>query len=170
MKNCPCRSGKIFQECCEPYIKGTQIAPTPDAVMRSRYTAYTIGDMGYIEQTMKGPAAENFDRVSTLQFATESEWQGLDIIRSYQPFPTTAYVEFVAHYNDSKGRHQHMNELSEFQLQDGQWYYVDGKQEVHHHNHHNDTPTPVRHSGEKLGRNDPCHCKSGKKYKKCCGA
>ena len=24
--------------------------------------------------------------------------------------------------------------------------------------------------GEKIGRNDPCPCGSGKKYKKCCGA
>ncbi|MBL4941397.1 MAG: SEC-C domain-containing protein [Colwellia sp.] len=26
-----------------------------------------------------------------------------------------------------------------------------------------------KHNGQKeLGRNDPCHCGSGKKYKKCC--
>ncbi|MBQ8666614.1 MAG: SEC-C domain-containing protein [Lachnospiraceae bacterium] len=28
----------------------------------------------------------------------------------------------------------------------------------------------VRHEGPKIGRNDPCPCGSGKKYKKCCGA
>jgi preprotein translocase subunit SecA len=27
---------------------------------------------------------------------------------------------------------------------------------------------PIRHRGQKLGRNDPCHCGSGKKYKSCC--
>ena len=26
-----------------------------------------------------------------------------------------------------------------------------------------------RHSAAKVGRNDPCPCGSGKKYKKCCG-
>ncbi len=30
-------------------------------------------------------------------------------------------------------------------------------------------PQPVQRSGEKVGRNDPCPCGSGKKYKKCCG-
>jgi preprotein translocase subunit SecA len=33
-----------------------------------------------------------------------------------------------------------------------------------------DHPKPVRHQGPKIGRNDPCTCGSGKKYKKCCGA
>jgi uncharacterized protein YecA (UPF0149 family) len=31
-------------------------------------------------------------------------------------------------------------------------------------------PKTVRHDGPKVGRNDPCPCGSGKKYKKCCGA
>jgi preprotein translocase subunit SecA len=29
---------------------------------------------------------------------------------------------------------------------------------------------PKKHNGAKVGRNDPCPCGSGKKYKKCCGA
>jgi SEC-C motif-containing protein len=27
----------------------------------------------------------------------------------------------------------------------------------------------IRREGKKVGRNDPCPCGSGKKYKKCCG-
>jgi preprotein translocase subunit SecA len=30
-------------------------------------------------------------------------------------------------------------------------------------------PQPFRHRGKRVGRNDPCPCGSGKKYKKCCG-
>jgi preprotein translocase subunit SecA len=30
-------------------------------------------------------------------------------------------------------------------------------------------PEPIKRSHEKVGRNDPCPCGSGKKYKKCCG-
>jgi preprotein translocase subunit SecA len=30
-------------------------------------------------------------------------------------------------------------------------------------------PSPVQSSHPKVGRNDPCPCGSGKKYKKCCG-
>lgn len=31
-------------------------------------------------------------------------------------------------------------------------------------------PEPIRRAAPKVGRNDPCPCGSGKKYKKCCGA
>ena len=33
----------------------------------------------------------------------------------------------------------------------------------------NSSPTPYKREGEKIGRNDPCPCGSGKKYKKCHG-
>jgi preprotein translocase subunit SecA len=38
------------------------------------------------------------------------------------------------------------------------------------HGDEGDRPTPVKREGKKIGRNDPCPCGSGKKYKKCCGA
>lgn len=31
------------------------------------------------------------------------------------------------------------------------------------------TQRPIRNPGEKRGRNEPCVCGSGKKWKKCCG-
>jgi preprotein translocase subunit SecA len=41
----------------------------------------------------------------------------------------------------------------------------------HHHGHHHHTPVQtLRRAGPKIGRNDPCICNSGKKFKKCCGA
>ncbi|NNM59120.1 MAG: hypothetical protein HKM04_04830 [Legionellales bacterium] len=168
MTTCPCCSGKTYQDCCEPYLTLNKPAPDPEALMRSRYTAHTLANVEYLKNTMKDKAAEHFDPVKTLRFAKDSEWQGLDVVRSYQPFPTTGYVEFVAHYNDAKGRHQHLHELSEFKLEDGQWYYVDGKKETAEGHHHHGAQ-PVRHATPKLGRNDPCSCGSGKKYKKCCG-
>ena len=30
-------------------------------------------------------------------------------------------------------------------------------------------PQPIVNNGPKVGRNDPCPCGSGKKYKNCCG-
>jgi uncharacterized protein YecA (UPF0149 family) len=30
-------------------------------------------------------------------------------------------------------------------------------------------PETVRRQGKKIGRNEPCPCGSGKKYKQCCG-
>ncbi len=30
-------------------------------------------------------------------------------------------------------------------------------------------PKPIKRPGSRIGRNDPCPCGSGRKYKKCCG-
>jgi len=38
------------------------------------------------------------------------------------------------------------------------------------HDHHHEPAEPYRRDTPKLGRNDPCFCGSGKKYKKCHGA
>lgn len=170
MSSCPCYSGKDFAACCEPYLTGAMFAPTPEALMRSRYTAYTLANINYIEKTQRDVAAKEFDRVESLQFAKESEWQGLEIVRSYQLAADVGYVEFIVHYNDGHHHHQHLHELSKFQHIEGQWYYVSGEQKSHDHAHyHEEKASPLRHDTPKLGRNDPCRCGSGKKYKKCCG-
>lgn len=38
------------------------------------------------------------------------------------------------------------------------------------HDHDQPAEAPYRRETPKLGRNDPCHCGSGKKFKKCHGA
>jgi SEC-C motif-containing protein len=35
--------------------------------------------------------------------------------------------------------------------------------------HHHEAEEPFRRVAAKVGRNDPCSCGSGKKFKKCCG-
>jgi uncharacterized protein YecA (UPF0149 family) len=35
--------------------------------------------------------------------------------------------------------------------------------------HYPDPVQPIRNTARKIGRNDPCPCASGKKFKKCCG-
>jgi SEC-C motif-containing protein len=168
MSGCPCHSGKSYQDCCEPYLTQAQTAPTPEALMRSRYTAHVLVNVDHLKRTCRGTAAAKFKRADSFRFAKESEWLGLDIVRAYMLSPTKGVVEFVAHYNDAKGRHDHVQEASEFLLEEGQWYYVGGKS-FEHHAHHHPVAEPIRHSAPKIGRNDPCSCGSGKKFKKCCG-
>lgn len=38
-----------------------------------------------------------------------------------------------------------------------------------HGHHHHEALKPLTRETPKLGRNDPCHCGSQKKFKKCCG-
>jgi SEC-C motif-containing protein len=97
---------------------------------------------------MKGAAAAGFVKEEMAAWVKNISWDGLKVIDS-QVNNETATVEFIAHYS-AQGNKDIMYEISEFQLENGKWYYVDGV-------------TP------KISRNDTCPCRSQKKYKKCCG-
>ncbi len=156
---CPCGSGKRFATCCEPYLQGAP-APTPEALMRSRYTAYTQANIDYIIKTMAGKAAIGFDKDAALLWTRTIDWLGLDIVAS-RTDGASGQVEFIAHYQDANGRQQ-LHEASEFSQQDGIWFYIDGEHPTHCSGH----ATAV--TATKVGANDTCPCGSGKKFKKCC--
>jgi SEC-C motif-containing protein len=154
MVNCPCGTGKLYTECCEPLIAGRKVANTPEALMRSRYCAYACGEMAYISHTMRPPAANHFPAEEKQQ--DQIKWIGLEIIKTVTQ-RSKGWVEFKAHYTRHSMPHV-LHEVSEFHLRAGIWYYVDGTHV---------TPTMITRSS--IGRNAFCLCGSGKKYKKCCG-
>lgn len=150
MKTCVCGTSETAEKCCELYIQKQGFAPTPEKLMRSRYTAYTQSNIDYIAQTMKGPAMKHFDPVTALQWAKEVQWIELKVLNApeVKPGETKGFVEFIARYL-LNGKEHALHEISEFHREDGCWYYYDGI-------------TP------KINRNALCPCGSGKKYKKCC--
>lgn len=158
--DCPCSSGKPYTECCEPYLSGLQAAPDPEALMRSRYTAYATLNMAYLENTLHPKQRHDYDAAGAEQWARESSWEGLEIV-SVAPGETanTGTVEFRASYS-RKGEHLVHHEIAEFRRGDGRWYFFDGKLVG---------PGQFRRERPKTGRNEPCPCGSGRKYKKCCG-
>lgn len=164
MKNCPCRkdSGidKAYANCCGPLVTGTQLSTTPEELMRSRYTAYTEGNIDYIANTMKGRAAANFNPSSAADWAQRVEWLQLIVMNS-RTEGDSGWVEFIAYFKEHGKKHA-IHELSEFKLEGGRWYYVDGSDP-------NTLVNKFNAIKDRLGRNDPCNCGSGKKYKKCCG-
>lgn len=157
MKACPCHSGKPYAECCELFISGKSLPKTPEQLMRSRYSAYTIINIDYIGRTMRGPAAKDFDKRETENWARQIEWLGLEVINTGIQ-DQNGFVEFIAKYA-KEGVTEQIHERSEFHRKDGKWYYVNGK---------NPSSSAPIHVAHKAGRNDPCPCKSGKKFKKCC--
>lgn len=158
---CPCGSGQGLKACCEPLIKGTKAAPTPEAVMRSRYTAYVTGDVAYLKETYLPANREDFDEDAVRKWSQSSEWLGLEILAtSGESSADRGVVEFVARYK-IEGQEQKHHEIADFKKQDGRWYFVDGRPPK---------TAPLKRDAAKANRNDPCPCGSGKKYKKCCGA
>jgi SEC-C motif domain protein len=171
---CPCGSNKSFQTCCEPFINGNSLPETAEQLMRSRYSAYTLGELGYIKKTCAPEALKDYDEEGVRTWSKQSKWLGLKIESTEKggPEDKRGKVEFTAKY-ELNGKVLEHHEVSDFRKDDkGRWLFVDGDSHVHQegqgHHHHHKQETVVR-EGPKIGRNDPCTCGSGKKYKKCCG-
>ncbi|MHB0953434.1 MAG: YchJ family protein [Allorhizobium sp.] len=158
---CACNSGKEFAICCDPYIAGRHPAPTAEALMRARYTAFTQGNLDYVEKTITDDASQSFNRVDMERSLPGTEWLGLEVRGTTGGRETddTGVVTFAFHYRN-KNREFSQVEIASFLRVDGVWLYHDS--EI------NPKSPPVR--VENVGRNEPCRCGSGKKYKKCCGA
>lgn len=128
--------------------------------MRSRYSAYAKHAIDYVEKTHDPESPDDFDAKAAQQWAEQTEWKRLEIKRTEagSAADETGVVEFVAHFK-TNGQDLSHHELSRFRKADGKWYYVDGET----------VKVPFMRAEPKLGRNDPCHCGSGKKFKKCHG-
>lgn len=161
MTMCPCGSEKTYSDCCQPLIDGKQNAPSAEALMRSRYSAYVTEKIDYIYDTLHPNKRQDFNRQESNEWATQSTWVSLEIVRTEKggPDDQTGVVEFIAQFrkNDKLVRH---HEVAEFVKETDRWFFVDGQAPK---------PVQIRRQGPKIGRNDPCMCGSGKKYKKCCG-
>lgn len=170
---CPCGSGLDYRSCCEPLIKGTALPETAEKLMRSRYTAFTLPDVAYLKKTLAPESQHDFDSKNTEQWAKQSKWKGLKIISTKDGAATDSKgtVEFIATY-EANGEGVDHHEVAEFRkANNGQWLFVDGDSHTHKEgedHHHHQIETVVR-TEPKIGRNDPCHCGSGKKFKKCHG-
>ncbi|TCV81107.1 SEC-C motif-containing protein [Sulfurirhabdus autotrophica] len=157
MELCSCGSNNAFLKCCGRYIKLAEAAPTAEALMRSRYTAFTLNDLDYISRTWHPDTRPGKEDEPSEQL----EWLKLEVKATSAggKDDTEGTVEFVAHYC-ANGIEGHMQEKSRFIKENGLWFYVDGDCV--------DQSTIQPHL-DKVGRNDLCPCGSRKKYKKCCG-
>ncbi len=129
--------------------------------MRSRFTAFALGDLDHIQRTYARAEREKFDLSAAENTSSSIEWVRLEI------FGTSAggvdddvgTVDFAAHYRKDGASLVH-RERSRFQREKGLWVYVEG----------DIIPSAGPRQSGKTGRNQPCPCGSGKKFKKCCGA
>lgn len=157
-EKCPCGSTLSFAKCCGPLIKGTSPAPTAESLMRSRYSAYTKGEIDYLYATTHPDFRKGYDHEGTRKWAESSEWLGLEIVSSRGGGEDAlGEVEFIASFSESGTESAH-HELGKFRKLEGVWYFTEGKMV---------TSKPI--ISTKVGRNEPCPCGSNSKYKKCCG-
>jgi SEC-C motif-containing protein len=155
---CPCGSEDSFAGCCGPLLDGAP-ASTALALMRSRYTAYVRGAIDYLLETHDASTRGDLDRASIASWSRQTEWLGLEILDTVRggEDDEDGIVEFVAR-GRTRGAPFAQRERSRFRRHDGRWYYVDGSH----------AREPAR-TAAAVGRNDPCPCGSGMKYKRCHG-
>jgi len=155
---CPCGSGLAYGVCCGPYIAGELNPISAEALMRSRYTAYVKHAIDYLIDTCLDGQKRN-NRSKTAEWSDKSKWLGLNILSvSDGKDGNIGTVVFEALY-EQKGLMYTHHETARFKKVDNRWYYDDGVVEIR----------TITRNGPKVGRNDPCPCGSGKKYKHCCG-
>ena len=143
---CPCGDGQDYQGCCGRYHAGTP-APTPEALMRSRFSAFVLERDDYLLETWHPDT-----RPASLPDDDTTRWVRLEVLESGAS-GEQGHVHFRATFREGR-RWAVLEEASRFVREDGRWYYLDGRPGV---------------TRLKPGRNDRCLCGSGRKFKACCG-
>lgn len=163
---CYCGSNAPFGSCCEPLITGIKQAASPEALMRSRYSAYVVGNYDYILNTYASSQRQELSVEELSQASQGTKWLKLVVKKSekatelpLQSLPpiseTSSTVTFSAYYKVGSDFYK-LHECSSFVQEDNAWRYTTGQ--------------IFDDSGLlKPQRNAPCFCGSGNKFKRCCG-
>ncbi|MCK4743006.1 MAG: YchJ family protein [Sulfuriflexus sp.] len=150
---CYCGKDTPFDACCGRIHDDIALADTAESLMRARFSAYSIDNLDFIRQSWHSTTCPSDVEANEDGF----QWLNLEITDTTSSADDNeAEVEFIASYslNGNEGK---LHERSQFARENGQWRYIDGKLKK---------GAPV--SVNKIGRNEPCPCGSGKKYKRCC--
>lgn len=119
---CPCGLKSPFEYCCGRYISGAELAPTAEALMRSRYSAYATNNLQYVQNTWHPESLP-----ADLRLVPDQCWIGLKIKHTElgQAGDESGVVEFVARYKRN-GRAKRLHEVSYFTKQGNHWLYLRG--------------------------------------------
>ncbi len=121
MDPCPCGSGAALDACCGPIVRGERAAPTAERLMRSRFTAFSRGDVAHLMRSW-----HESTRPPTVQLAQGQIWTRLEVLATVagEMLDKEGEVEFRAHH-ERRGRPGTLHELSRFvRDQQGLWVYL----------------------------------------------
>ena len=121
MTTCYCGSDSSFENCCQHYIKGFAKAPTAEALMSSRYSAYATQNADYLVATTHISTRKFHKKSDILDWSKSNQWIKLEVLST-----TETTVTFKAYYLDYQLKAQIHHEHSNFIFENGCWFYVDG--------------------------------------------
>lgn len=122
VSSCPCGKG-LYVTCCGLFHAAQAAAPTAEALMRSRYSAYALGLSDYVQRTWHSSTRPA--QLDLQQDIAQGKWLGLTV-KSQHTQGDKAEVEFIARYKPSAGPASRLHERSRFVKEEGAWFYVDG--------------------------------------------
>ncbi|MGD8109034.1 YchJ family protein [Vibrio sp. TRT 17S01] len=166
MPSCPCHSQSDYSVCCEPIHKDHHNALKPEQLMRARYSAHVLGLVDFVINTYH-PSCQAENQRQGIEESINSEWKKLEVTSTEEgSHVDEGYVTFSAYFIE-EGSEYCMTERSRFIREKELWYYIDGEFPQQETKPDPRLSQPIK--ALKVGRNDPCICGSGKKFKKCCG-
>ncbi|WP_210586467.1 YchJ family protein [Streptomyces sp. GESEQ-35] len=116
---CPCGLAETYEKCCGRFHRGDMTAPTAEALMRSRYSAFTQRDEAYLLRTWHPRT-----RPARVDLDPAMKWTGLEILGTGEgsAFHSAGTVTFRASFRGGS-----LHERSRFERVEGAWVYVDGE-------------------------------------------
>ena len=125
-KPCPCGRNKTYVKCCGMAHKDILLAKTAEDLMRSRYTAFTLGGGDYLFESHYSKARKLSDKKSIQNWAKSVQWMKLDVLNSTKGSENDneGTVEFKAYFMEA-GKLDTIHENSLFTKENGHWVYVD---------------------------------------------
>jgi SEC-C motif-containing protein len=121
---CPCESGRTLTGCCLPFLRREAQPPTPEALMRSRFTAFARKDADHLWRTWHPRT-----RPGVVPIDPNIRWDGLTVVTTTggSEADDTGTVTFKARFTSTGGPGV-FREHSRFERRAGRWLYVDGDQ------------------------------------------
>ncbi|OEF24834.1 hypothetical protein A1QC_09970 [Vibrio rumoiensis 1S-45] len=161
---CPCGHSQSYEACCQPIHHDATLAKQPEQLMRARYSAHVLNDVEFVLNTYHS-SCQAHAQAEAIKQSVDSHWIKLEVLDAPACEEAEGYVEFKAYFEEDN--HEYcLHERSRFVKEEGQWRYIDGVMPE-------EKPIDPRLlqtiANTKIGRNDPCLCGSGRKFKKCCG-
>lgn len=120
--NCPCNPSVNYSDCCKKAHEDITTVANPEALMRSRYSAFVLANMNYLQKSHHfSTRPSNKEKKEILSWTKSVEWVRLEVVKTFENT-----VEFNAYFIEN-GALNVIHEISLFEIENNHWTYLKSK-------------------------------------------